>query len=95
MSATSSGTHYFLIGGELVTIAVATGETPTQIGELLDTAIAANQSGNAEKATLYFKQLIELTKDSNSNRSEITEANGPFTPYDSCLVNFLVAKSKL
>ncbi len=31
-------------------------------------------SGHQEKADHYFKQLIELTKDSNSARPEIVEA---------------------
>jgi tetratricopeptide (TPR) repeat protein len=47
---------------------------PNRFNGLYGAAIAAKQAGNKEKATLYFNQLIELTKDSNSDRIEIVEA---------------------
>ncbi|WP_296315579.1 tetratricopeptide repeat protein [Winogradskyella sp. UBA3174] len=47
---------------------------PNRFNGLYGAAIAAEKSGNREKATLYFKQLIELTKNSKSNRPELSEA---------------------
>ena len=47
---------------------------PNRFNGLYGAAIASKQSGNLEKAKLYFKQLIELTKNSNSDRTEIMEA---------------------
>ncbi len=48
---------------------------PNRFNGIYGAAIAAKQSGNQEKANHYFNQLIELTKDSNSKRPEIVEAN--------------------
>lgn len=48
--------------------------SPYRFNGIYGAAIAANQSGNEEKATLYFNQLIELTKNSNSDRTEVQEA---------------------
>lgn len=47
---------------------------PNRFNGIYGAALAAEQSGNTEKATLYFKQLIELTKHSKSDRSEIKDA---------------------
>ena len=47
---------------------------PKRFNGIYGAAIAAKQSGNKDKAVLYFNQLIELTKNSNSNRIELTEA---------------------
>jgi len=47
---------------------------PDRFNGIYGAAIAAKQSGNNTKATNYFNQLIELTKDSNSDRVEIKEA---------------------
>ena len=47
---------------------------PNRFNGIYGAAIAAKQSGNTEKATLYFNQLIELTKNSNSDRKELVEA---------------------
>ncbi|WP_281541395.1 tetratricopeptide repeat protein [Maribacter aestuarii] len=47
---------------------------PNRFNGLYGAAIAAKQSGNIEKASHYFKKLIELTKDSKSDRVEIDEA---------------------
>ncbi len=47
---------------------------PNRFNGIYGAAVAANQSGNKEKATLYFNQLIELTKNSNSDRTEVQEA---------------------
>jgi len=47
---------------------------PNRFNGLFGAALAAKKSGNQEKAILYFKQFVELTKDSNSDRKEIEEA---------------------
>ena len=47
---------------------------PERFNGIYGAATAAKQSGHQEKADHYFKQLIELTKDSNSARPEIVEA---------------------
>lgn len=47
---------------------------PNRFNGLYGAALAAKQSGDNEKAIQYFNQLIELTKDFNSDRSEIAEA---------------------
>ncbi len=47
---------------------------PNRFNGIYGAAIAAEKSGNAKKATLYFNQLLELTKNSNSDRPEIKEA---------------------
>lgn len=47
---------------------------PERFNGVYGAAIAAKQSGNQEKANYYFKQLIELSKNSNSTRPEIEEA---------------------
>ena len=48
--------------------------SPNRFNGLYGAAIAAKQSGNEEKATIYFEQLLKLTENSNSNRPEIIEA---------------------
>ena len=47
---------------------------PNRFNGLYGAAVASKQSGNLEKAEIYFNQLIKLTKNSNSNRQEIIEA---------------------
>lgn len=47
---------------------------PNRFNGLYGAAIAAKQSGNEEKADLYFEQLLNLTKNSNSERPELKEA---------------------
>jgi tetratricopeptide (TPR) repeat protein len=47
---------------------------PNRFNGLYGAAIAAKQSGNEEKARLYFNQLLEMTKNSNSDRPELVEA---------------------
>ncbi len=44
-NTTSSGTYFFSIGGDLLSFGVPDEATPTEVGELLDTAIAANLNG--------------------------------------------------
>ncbi|WP_296385099.1 hypothetical protein [Winogradskyella sp.] len=53
--------------------------SPNRFNGVYGAAIAAKQSGNKEKATSYFKQLIKLTKNSNSSRPEIEEARAFIT----------------
>lgn len=47
---------------------------PNRFNGIYGAAIAAKQFGDNKKATLYFKQLLELTKNSNVVRPEIKEA---------------------
>lgn len=47
---------------------------PNRLNGIYGAAIASKKSGNKEKATLYFNQLIELTKNTNSDRPELAEA---------------------
>ncbi len=47
---------------------------PGRFNGIYGAAIAAKKSDNKEKTILYFNQLIELTKNSNSDRPEISEA---------------------
>ena len=47
---------------------------PERFKGIYGAAIAAKQSGNQEKADHYYRQLIELSKNSNSTRPEIVEA---------------------
>jgi len=47
---------------------------PNRFNGLYGAAVAAEKSGNKEKAKDYYNQLIELAKDSNSNRPELLEA---------------------
>ena len=49
-------------------------ERPNRFNGIYGAAIASKQSGDFEKATHYFNQLIELTKGINSERPEIEEA---------------------
>ena len=47
---------------------------PYRFNGIYGAAIASKQSGDMEKAALYFNQLIELTMGVNSERPEIKEA---------------------
>ncbi|OUS01900.1 hypothetical protein A9Q86_04420 [Flavobacteriales bacterium 33_180_T64] len=47
---------------------------PNRFNGIYGAAQAAKQSGNLEKASVYFKQLIVLTKGSNNDRPEVIEA---------------------
>lgn len=49
-------------------------ERPNRFNGIYGAAIASERSGNKEKATFYFNQLIELTKHSNSDRPEVETA---------------------
>ena len=48
---------------------------PNRFNGIYGAAVAAKQTGHTAKAITYFKQLIELSKDSNSYRPELEEAN--------------------
>ncbi|GAB5472154.1 MAG: hypothetical protein Mars2KO_02530 [Maribacter sp.] len=47
---------------------------PNRFNGIYGAAVAAKKSGDKEKASLYFEQLIELAKNSNSTRPEVIEA---------------------
>jgi len=47
---------------------------PNRFNGIYGAAIAAKQVGDKEKAKIYFNQLLELTKNINSNRIELLEA---------------------
>lgn len=47
---------------------------PNRFNGIYGAALAAKKSGDKEKASLYFEQLIESTKNSSSTRPEIVEA---------------------
>jgi tetratricopeptide (TPR) repeat protein len=47
---------------------------PKRFNGIYGAAMAAKQSGDDKKARMYFEQLLELAKDSNSDRSELVEA---------------------
>ena len=47
---------------------------PGRFNGVYGAAIAAKKSGNNEKATYYFNQLLELAKNSKSDRVELVEA---------------------
>ncbi|MFS4466773.1 hypothetical protein [Maribacter sp. 2210JD10-5] len=48
---------------------------PNRFNGIYGAALAAKQSGDMEKATLYFESLLKQTKKVNSDRPEIKEAN--------------------
>ncbi len=48
--------------------------SPNRFNGLYGVAMASKQAGNLEKARLYFEKLLEITKNSNSNRPEVREA---------------------
>lgn len=47
---------------------------PNRFNGIYGAAVAAKASGNQEKALSYFKALLKLTENSNSNRPELKEA---------------------
>ncbi|OEK08705.1 hypothetical protein A8C32_00025 [Flavivirga aquatica] len=47
---------------------------PNRFNGIYGAALAAQKTNNLEKTLLYFNQLIEISKDSNSDRPEIKEA---------------------
>jgi tetratricopeptide (TPR) repeat protein len=47
---------------------------PGRFNGIYGAAIAAKQSGNLEKASKYFNDLLKLTENSNSDRPELKEA---------------------
>lgn len=48
--------------------------SPNRFNGLYGAAIAAKQSGNKDKATIYFESLLKLTENTNSDRPELIEA---------------------
>jgi tetratricopeptide (TPR) repeat protein len=51
---------------------------PNRFNSIYGAAIASKLSGKQEKATMYFKQLLKLVENSNSDRTEIKEASDFF-----------------
>ncbi len=47
---------------------------PNRFNGIYGAAVAAKQSGNQEKASMYFKKLLKLTENSNCERPEVYEA---------------------
>jgi tetratricopeptide (TPR) repeat protein len=47
---------------------------PNRFNGLYGAAVAAKQSGNYDKAKIYFEKLLELTENANGDRSEVKEA---------------------
>ena len=47
---------------------------PNRFNGIYGAAIAAKQSGNNEKASQYYNQLLIVAENSNSNRQELNEA---------------------
>ena len=47
---------------------------PNRFNALYDAAIAAKKTGNKEKATLYFKKLVEISDPKNCKRPELDHA---------------------
>jgi tetratricopeptide (TPR) repeat protein len=47
---------------------------PNRFNGIYGAALASKESGNNKKAIFYFESLLDLTKDSNSDRPEINEA---------------------
>jgi tetratricopeptide (TPR) repeat protein len=47
---------------------------PNRFNSIYGAAIASKQSGNNEKAKMYFEQLLKLAENSNSDRRELIEA---------------------
>ena len=48
--------------------------TPNRLRGLYGAAKAAESAGQPEKATTYFRKLVELTKEADAERVEIREA---------------------
>lgn len=68
-NASSSGTYYFSIGGDLITFGVANGDTPTEIGDALVTAITANLNGSVTAANVTGTVTVtSKTKGVNANQ---------------------------
>ncbi len=53
--------------------------SPNRFNGLYGAAVAAEQSGNKEKALKYFEQLLKLTENSNSDRLELVKAKAFIT----------------
>ena len=48
--------------------------SPNRFNGIYGAAIAAQQSGEKEKATMYFQQLLKVSESSNGDRPELKEA---------------------
>jgi tetratricopeptide (TPR) repeat protein len=54
--------------------------TPNRLRGLYGAAKAAEGAEQLEKATIYFRKLVELTKEADTERVEIREARAFLTP---------------
>lgn len=74
--ATSSGTYYFSIGGDLIQVNVSNGDTPTEIGDALVAAITANLNGLVTAANVTG--TVTLTaKTAGVNGNQIRLVSNP------------------
>lgn len=76
-NSSSSGTYYFSIGGDIVTVSVASGATPTEIGDALVTAIGAKP--NLPVTAANVTGVVTLTAKNlgvNGNAIRIVQSPG-------------------
>lgn len=67
-NASSSGTYYFSIGGDLISFGVSSGDTPTEIGDSLVAAITANLNSLVSAVnTTGTVAITSKTKGVNAN----------------------------
>lgn len=79
-NATSSGTYYFSIGGDVITVSVASGDTPTEIGDALVAAITAKP--NLAVSAANVTGVVTLTAKNlgvNGNAIRIVQSPGGTT----------------
>ncbi|MDA3832199.1 MAG: hypothetical protein PF495_02265 [Spirochaetales bacterium] len=74
--STSSGTYFFSIGGDMVSFAVPSGSTPTEIGALFVAAITAKQN-IAVSASNAIGTVTITAKTSGVNGNEISIVQNP------------------
>jgi len=74
--AGSGGTYFFSIGGDLITVNVSTGDTPTEVGDALVVAITANLNGLV--TAVNASGTVTLTaKNKGINGNEIKLVSNP------------------
>ena len=75
-NASSSGTYYFSIGGDVIQVNVASGDTPTEVGDALVAAIGANL--NSMVTAVNVTGTVTLTaKDEGVNGNQIKLVQSP------------------
>lgn len=75
-NSTSSGTYFFSIGGDVVSFAVPSGATPTDIGDLLVAAITAKQNIAVTAANVAGTVTV-TAKTAGVNGNEISLVQNP------------------